>query len=271
MRRPSFTLLFAAECFVLVVCERFFPLRDPIEPKLPHDARNAVLAALAALPSALLEAPIAEGLARRARAHRTGLLPALRLPPGVDTLLGVLALDYTLYHWHALTHRVPFLFRFHAVHHVDRDMDATTAVRFHFGEITLSVLFRATQIAVFGVTPQTYRLWQRLLLASIAFHHANVRLPLAWERRLALLLTTPRLHGIHHADRPAGAAANLSTGLALWDRLHRTYRDEASFGPVRIGLPAYRANADATLVRAIVQPFCTSRDPWREAAPPLPR
>ncbi len=45
--------------------------------------------------------------------------------------LAVLGMDYTIYLWHVLTHKVTFLWRFHLVHHVDIDMDSTTALRFH--------------------------------------------------------------------------------------------------------------------------------------------
>jgi sterol desaturase/sphingolipid hydroxylase (fatty acid hydroxylase superfamily) len=60
-------------------------------------------------------------------------------------------MDYTLYLWHVLTHRIPFFWRFHAVHHVDLDLDASTALRFHFGEIAVSVTYRTAQVVLIGV------------------------------------------------------------------------------------------------------------------------
>jgi len=150
----------------------------------------------------LAEAPVAFRLADLTQAKRWGLLPRLRLPSLVRGLLGLLALDYTLYWWHFLTHRVPLLWRFHQVHHSDRDMDATTALRFHFGEIAISVLFRAGQMLVIGPTPLTVAVWQVFLFLCILFHHSNVRLSLPFERHLARILITPRLHGIHHRLHP---------------------------------------------------------------------
>ena len=52
-----------------------------------------------------------------------------------------------------------------------------------------------------GVDPVSLWLWQTILFGSILFHHANVRLPLSFERMLARLIVTPRMHGIHHSDR----------------------------------------------------------------------
>jgi len=49
-------------------------------------------------------------------------------------------------------HHNPVLWRFHAVHDADLDMDASTALRFHFGEMALSAPYRAAQIAVIGAS-----------------------------------------------------------------------------------------------------------------------
>src|SRR5215208_1822575 len=103
-------------------------------------------------------------------------------------------MDYTLYLWHMLTHRVPALWRFHQVHHCDLDMDASTALRFHFAEMAISVPYRAAQVAVLGVAPRPLSIWQTFLFVSILFHHSNLRLPLWLERRLSWMIVTPRMH-----------------------------------------------------------------------------
>jgi sterol desaturase/sphingolipid hydroxylase (fatty acid hydroxylase superfamily) len=131
-------------------------------------------------------------------------------------------LDYTLYLWHVLTHRVPLLWRLHAIHHADRDLDVTTAVRFHVGEMLLSIPFRAAQVRVIGASPRALTLWQALLLGSILFHHSNLRLSERADRWLSWLVVTPRLHGIHHAIDARLRESNWSNGLALWDVLHGT-------------------------------------------------
>src|SRR3546814_2584537 len=105
---------------------------------------------------------------------------------------------YTLYVWHLLLHRVPLLWRCHVAHHVDLDLDASTALRFHFAELALSVPWRAAQIVLIGVSPRALSVWQTALLLSVLFHHSNARLPPAMERRLNRLIVTPRMHGIHH-------------------------------------------------------------------------
>jgi len=89
-------------------------------------------------------------VAQTAVRRRRGLVQRLPLSPAAETAASVVLLDYTLYLWHVLTHRVPLLWRFHEIHHADRDLDVTTAMRFHAGEMALSIPFRAAQIRVLG-------------------------------------------------------------------------------------------------------------------------
>jgi sterol desaturase/sphingolipid hydroxylase (fatty acid hydroxylase superfamily) len=62
-------------------------------------------------------------------------------------IVAFLLLDLTFYYWHRANHVWPWLWRFHNVHHVDPDLDASTSFRFHFFEIGFSAAFRAAQIA----------------------------------------------------------------------------------------------------------------------------
>lgn len=237
----------------IAVAERLWPLRTRREPLFRRAARNALIAASGALASVLFERPLASRMMRLVERRHWGLR-RFGLPAGLETALGVLLLDYTLYAWHVLTHRVPWLWRFHRVHHADRDLDATTAVRFHFGEMALSAPFRALQVAAIGVSPGAFRLWQQLLLISIAFHHANVRLPPRIERRLCRWVMTPRLHGRHHDPRHDVRSCNWSSGLALWDRIHGTFRMEER-GDGAVGVEEASRPHDVTIAKLFVMPF----------------
>ena len=183
----------------LLWLERRRALRHNVDNKIVRDVRNLAVAAGAGIVMQTLEAPVAFRLARAAEEKRCGLAQWLPFPPLARGLIAVVLLDYTLYLWHVLTHRVPFLWRFHQVHHIDREMDASTALRFHFGEIAISVPFRIGQVLLIGPSRMSFALWQMFLMICILFHHSNVRLPIAVERRLARLVITPRLHGIHHS------------------------------------------------------------------------
>lgn len=250
---------------LLAWAERRRPLRRRIEAGGPHLARNLVVAGVSALTLSLVERPVVEPLSRAVGRRRAGLLGLLRLPLWLEVPVAIALLDYTLYLWHVLTHRVPFLWRFHLVHHLDLDLDASTALRFHFGELSLSVAFRAAQVAVLGIAPLPLSIWQALLLVSILFHHSNLALDPRTEARLARFFMTPRLHGIHHAASLEETDSNWSSGLSLWDRLHGTLRlrrDEA-----RTGVPAFRDGRELSLLRILTLPFRRQRPAFAEAAP----
>jgi sterol desaturase/sphingolipid hydroxylase (fatty acid hydroxylase superfamily) len=225
----------------LFYLERRYPLRrqqrEPVRRRVP---RNLALAALTAAVIRAAERPLVTPLARQVERRGLGLLPRLRLPRWLETGLALVLLDYTLYWWHILLHRVPWLWRMHLVHHSDLELDTTTTLRFHFGEFVASIPYRALQVLLIGVRPRALALWQRLTLLEVLFHHSNVRLPIALERRLARLLVTPRLHGIHHSIVPQETGSNFSSGLAVWDFLHGSIRMNVPQARITIGVPAIR-------------------------------
>lgn len=245
------------------------PLRREVEGKARRLPRNLAVAGMAAMTVHVAEAPVVEPLARRIHQHRLGLLPRLGLPGWMETILAVLLLDYTMYLWHVLTHRVPALWRFHVVHHADLDLDMSTALRFHFGELALSVPWRAAQVAAIGVSPRALSIWQTGLLVAIMFHHSNVRLPLHVERWLSRVLVTPRMHGIHHSILPGETNSNWSSGLAIWDWLHGTVKLNVPQDAIEIGVAGYRSPEDVTLPAILVMPFV--EQPPVESVPDLQR
>jgi sterol desaturase/sphingolipid hydroxylase (fatty acid hydroxylase superfamily) len=247
----------------LVWLERRRPLRVERESKLVRSARNLAVAAAGAAALRLTEAPLAERLTALVERRRLGLLKLVRLPAWLEVAAAVVLLDYTLYLWHVLTHRVPWLWRFHVVHHIDLDLDATTALRFHFAELVVSVPWRAAQILVVGVSPLAFSVWQTLLMLSILFHHSNVRLPVGLERRLNRFVVTPRMHGIHHSTVRAETDSNWSSGLTLWDGLHGTLRLDVPQDEIDIGVPAYRDPREVGLTSMLALPFGEERPAWR--------
>jgi len=239
----------------LVWLERRQALRRNLENKIVRDVRNLAVAASAGAVMQALESPIAFRLARAAEKNRHGLVQQLPFPPFVRGAIAVVLLDYTLYLWHVLTHRVPLLWRFHQVHHIDREMDATTALRFHFGEIAISVPFRAVQILLIGPSRIAFASWQIFLMVCILFHHSNVRLPIALERKLARLVVTPRLHGIHHSVATDQMNTNWSSGLTVWDWLHGTLLTDVPQHEITIGVAGRQSDKSQQLSQILTLPF----------------
>ncbi|MDQ2901850.1 MAG: sterol desaturase family protein [Acidobacteriota bacterium] len=249
---------FAALLFALELRRALRKTRH--ESKIVRDARNLAIAAGAGLAMQIAERPLSTRLARHVYRRGWGVTPLLAKSGAAQTAIGIVLLDYGLYLWHVLTHKVPLLWRFHLVHHIDLDLDASTALRFHFGEMLLSVPWRLAQIAVVGPSPRSLSIWQTSLLASILFHHSNVRLPKRAERALSFLIVTPRMHGIHHEALRENTDSNWSSGLTIWDLVHGTYRWHAESAP--IGVPAYMNRDDVTLPNCVTIPFRRQRDDW---------
>lgn len=247
---------------LLVWLERRRPLRRAVEPKLTREVRNLTVAALSAIALQLAERPVVERLTAMVERRRWGLLKRVRLPRWVEAALALVLMDYTLYVWHVLTHRVPLLWRFHLVHHVDLDLDASTALRFHFAELVSSVPWRAAQILVLGVSPFSFSVWQTFLFLSITFHHSNVWLPVNFERRLNRFVVTPRMHGTHHSTVQDETNSNWSSGLTLWDWLHGTLRLNVPQDEITIGVPAYRQPQEVALPEILAMPFVEQRPAW---------
>ena len=247
---------------VLLWLEKRRPLRRRVESKLARTGRNLAVAGLSAVALQIIERPLIEPLTRLVERRKVGLLKRFRLSRPLETVLAVILLDYTLYLWHVLTHRVPFLWRFHVVHHLDLDLDASTAVRFHFAEMTISVAWRAAQVLTIGVSPVSFAAWQAFLFPSILFHHSNVELPFELEKRLRYLIVTPRMHGIHHSIVRQETDSNWSSGLTLWDWLHGTLNTQVPQDEIIIGVPAYREPAEVVLEKILVMPFEKQRPSW---------
>ena len=255
------TTAIAALCALLLWLEHRRPLRREVEPKAVRVSRNLAFAGIAAVTVQAVEIPLVRPLAAVVEQRHWGIT-TLVSGGWLGVAIALLLLDYTLYVWHVLTHRVAWLWRFHVVHHVDRDLDASTALRFHAAELAVSVPWRAAQVVAIGVAPDVLALWQTCVLVSILFHHSNVRLPLAFERALNWVVVTPRMHGIHHSAVRAHTDSNWSSGLSIWDRLHGTFRGDVPQDAITVGVPAYQRRADVTLPHVLALPFVHQRPSW---------
>ncbi|HEY6931144.1 MAG TPA: sterol desaturase family protein [Thermoanaerobaculia bacterium] len=250
---------------LFLAAETLSPLRRSREPRRRRVIRNLVMAGAGLATIELLQIPILVPVSRWTMDRGLGVLNFLGARGWVRGAATILLLDYTLWHWHRVNHVFPFFWRFHSVHHVDRDMDASTALRFHFGELAMSVAVRGLQIVVIGADPRSVWIYQTLLFASILFHHSNTRLPLGFERILVRVIVTPRMHGIHHSDYRNETDSNWSSLLSLWDVLHRTLLLDVPQPSITIGVPAFDDPNKVTLGKLLWMPFGRRQGDWERA------
>ncbi len=201
-------------------------------------------------------AAVGVALAAEARGG-VGLLPWLGLPAPLAVLAAVVLLDLAIYLQHVLFHAVPALWRLHRMHHADLDFDVTTGLRFHPGEILLSMAIKLAVVVALGAPAVAVLLFEVLLNATAMFNHANLRLPPRLDRALRLLLVTPDMHRVHHSVVRRETDSNFGFNLALWDRLFGTYRAQPAAGheAMTIGIAQFRDPGELRLDRMLTQPL----------------
>lgn len=167
-------------------------------------------------------------------------------------LIDLLLLDLLIYWWHRANHEWPFLWRFHEVHHRDRFLDATSAVRFHFGEVLLSALARAGVIWLLGFPLISVLVFEALLLMAAIFHHSNLRLPQRLEAGLTRVIITPAVHWVHHHARRSDTDSNYGTVLIAWDQLFGSRSPTPRSLEMPIGV---EGRGELSPLQLLLQPF----------------
>ena len=217
----------------------FFELFRERRERGRHLVRNLVLGAVNSVLVAVVFAGLWVAAAELSEARQLGLLHQLDGPLWVHALAAVLLLDAWTYMWHRMNHRIPFLWRFHRVHHSDAQMDVTTASRFHTGEIILSSLLRIPLIVALGITAWQLVLYETMMFAVVQFHHANIALPPRAERIVSAFIVTPAMHKVHHSRWQPETDSNYSAFLSVWDRLFRSFRRREVLHEVELGLSEF--------------------------------
>jgi sterol desaturase/sphingolipid hydroxylase (fatty acid hydroxylase superfamily) len=194
--------------------------------------------------------------------HGWGLFHLLALPYWAALVLGVIALDLTIYGQHVVFHHVPWLWRLHRMHHADLDIDVTTGARFHPLEIVLSLAIKMAAVAALGVPAEAVVIFEVLLNATSMFNHSNVALPPRLERIARWIVVTPQMHQVHHSIERAETDSNFGFNLPWWDRLFRTYRAAPRAGEAGlvIGLPIFRDITELRVTRLLTQPFRNAKN-----------
>ena len=261
--RAYFAMALGLVLTTLFVAERSIPLRSSTRALLGRLLVNAAISALAFAAAMLLVRPAALSAVTWASERPFGLIHVMPMPVALQFVIALLLMDLAFYWWHVANHRIPFLWRFHNVHHIDPDLDVSTAFRFHVGEVAMSTAFRVIQVSAIGLSAWMFAVYEIVFQANTLFHHSNVRLPIRIERLLNLVIVTPRMHGIHHSQVRDETNSNYSVVFSWWDRLHRTVGLNIPQSEIRIGIPAYAEPADNSLANTFLMPFRRQRDYWR--------
>jgi len=248
-------LIAAGVLAALWVLEGMAPMFLHRQGRLSHAMNNVGLGVLNALVTSVVFAGVLLAVCEAARNGGFGVLHWLGAPTWATWVLAIVLLDGWMYLWHRLNHAVGLLWRFHSVHHSDEDVDATSAVRFHTGEIVLSSLARLAVVPVLGITIGQLLVYELILLPVIMFHHSNVRVPHSIDRVVRLVIVTPWMHWVHHSRYQPETDSNFASILSVWDRVFGTYRLRSDPRTLNLGLDGYDRNRSSTLWGMLVSPF----------------
>lgn len=218
---------------------------------------NIAMVVLSSLALRIIFPLAAVGTALWATVNGYGLFPHLGMPAWLAGIITFIILDFAVWLEHLVSHKWPWLWRIHRMHHADTGMDLTTALRFHPLEIVISMFWKAVVIVALGPPAIAVLIFEIVLNGSAMFNHANIKLPLGVDRWLRMLIVTPDMHRIHHSTDRRETDSNYGFNLAIWDRLFATYTPEPRRGneDIEIGLSEYRGLTTASLPWALALPF----------------
>ncbi len=240
---------------VLWLLEGLVPMFEGRDRRTRHDAANVALGVFNAAVASFLFAGATLVVTQWADRHGIGLLHWLGWSGAWGFAAAFLLFDLWQYAWHRLNHRVGILWRFHAVHHADRDLSASSGLRFHTGEIVLSSTARLMVLPVLGITLPQLLLYEAVLLPVILFHHGNIKLPGSADRVLRWLIVTPWMHWVHHSVHQPETDSNYSSVFSFWDRLFGSFRLVDNPRLIGLGLRGTRHRDWATLTGMLAMPF----------------
>lgn len=265
MEKKGMPILVGVFVFLFIV-ETVSQLRVRKEKRLTRAIINAGVALPGFFALRLLLLPAMVWIAYENQEWKIGLNHLYELPMWAEGVITFLLLDYTNYLWHILNHKVPWLWRFHIVHHTDVDLDVTTALRFHAGEMIWSVFYRGFAVFIIGVSPLLVLIYEIVFEAATQFHHSNWKLPFRVEKFINKLIVTPRMHGIHHSIVRNETDSNYSVIFSFWDRIHHTINLAVPQNAIVTGVAVYANPKELTIGYLLKLPFTRIRE-WKEHGP----
>ena len=245
----------AAALGVMWLLEGLAPMFEGRGERVRHDASNVALGVANAVVASFFFAGATLVATEWARANSFGLLHWMGAGGVWGFVLGFILFDLWQYLWHRLNHHIPFLWRFHAVHHADRELSASSGLRFHTGEIVLSSIARLAVLPLLGMTVAQVLVYEAVLLPVILFHHGNVGVPARADRWLRWLIVTPWMHWVHHSDYQPETDSNFSSVFSFWDRIFGSFRLVADPRALTLGLEHAERRDWATLPGMVAMPF----------------
>jgi sterol desaturase/sphingolipid hydroxylase (fatty acid hydroxylase superfamily) len=186
-----------------------------------------------------------------------GLLRHWNLGFWPTLLLAILTFELIAYWFHRALHAVPILWRMHAVHHSDTELDFTTTYRNHPLELYVNAPLTIPVILLLGFPAAVVTAYQLIKTSISVIAHSNIRLPENLDRILRFVIITPDYHRLHHCSERQFTDSNFCAAFPLYDYVFgtaktRPYKDHET---MELGLEHFRKPIDGRLDRLLLMPF----------------
>lgn len=235
--------------------ERLQPQMDNSKRSKQHDETNIKIGIINTVLGRLIAILTVYAVVSFFEKNNWGLFNLISLNTNMILLLEILLLDLTNYTWHRLLHNINFLRRFHNVHHTDKFLNSTSALRFHIIEIFLGNIFRLVPIALLGISIEAVLMYEVILNGNVYFHHSNIKIPVKIDIILSKVIVTPYLHRIHHSIKYKESNSNYSSFLIFWDKIFRSFTPQGKFSTSKYGIPGYNEEGYQKFYFLLKQPF----------------
>ncbi|MCJ7772839.1 MAG: sterol desaturase family protein [Desulfobacterales bacterium] len=233
-------LLFVGGLVFFLILELIIPYRENSVSKTKRWLNNLGLTVFNSIILNLLFSTLIIATAIYAQTNKIGILNMFHAPGWVKVLITVVFMDFILYVWHLLNHEMPFLWRFHRVHHSDLNMDVSSATRFHIGELAISAVIKISLIYFLGASPVGVLIFESAIVMCAQFHHSSIKVPVWFEKLWWIFFVPPSMHRIHHSVIIKERDSNYATIFSIWDRFLGTLTKNIDQNRIKIGVGAYR-------------------------------
>lgn len=249
--------VFIGTLVLFCTLEALLPRRHRVQNRWRRWLTNFSLVVTGSLSLQLLGPLIAVGVAAWASFNGWGALNVLNGPIWLEFIIAFILLDLAIWFQHVLSHKVPLLWRLHSVHHADRDLDASSGVRFHPLEILFSMVYKCGIMLLLGPAVLAVIVFEIVLNATAIFNHANLALPTWLDKPLRKIIVTPDMHRVHHSVILSESQKNYGFNFSVWDRIFKTYQAEPAKGQLgmTLGLASEQSDQTQKIGWSLILPF----------------
>ena len=227
-------ILLLAMLITMYSIETFRPYLAKPANKKQHDIHNFILTFISIVVNGTVGIAVLFMVTYTSE-HKVGLLNLVELPYAIEIILGMFLIDLGSYGVHNLQHHVPFLWRFHRVHHADLNLNASSALRFHPIEVVLTQgIYLCLAIPLFGVSMTSFIIYGTIGLIFLIMQHSNFKFNNWIEKYGRYIFSTPGWHKIHHSNEKKYTDSHYGDVFTFWDRIfgtwHKVNPDQINYG-----------------------------------------